>query len=77
MDYHDYIQIGLWFALPTAIIIWLGCIIYAVTTYGWFLGIPLGVVIGGFFAYISAFIIMFIWPVIALGLFLLIYAVFA
>ncbi len=76
MDLEEYTSIGVWFGVPVFLIVWIGCIIYATGQYGWFLGIPAGFFIGGFFAFIASVIAMYVWPLIALAIALLVYAIF-
>ncbi|MAZ30207.1 hypothetical protein CL655_02890 [bacterium] len=54
-------KVGCWI---TGVLVFLGSWIYAIATYGWFLGIAFG----WFPAMIIAFISAFIWPILALGL---------
>lgn len=76
MASDEYVSIGMWFAVPVFLIVWVGCIIYAADQYGWFLGIPAGVFIGGFFAFIASAIALYLWPLIALAIVFLVYAIF-
>lgn len=65
-------SIGAWFGVPAGIAAWIGCLIYAVAQYGWFIGIPLGVFIGGFFAILAGVLAMLGWPLVAFALFLIV-----
>lgn len=69
----EYLEIGIWFGIPAFILTWIGCIIYAISEYGWFIGTPMGFFIGGFFAVLSGFIAAFLWPILALGIIYIIY----
>ncbi len=63
----DYFDKGAWAGVPAFIVVWIACVIYAVGQYGWFLGLPLGAVVGGFFASIAFVVAALLWPLIALG----------
>lgn len=65
---NEYTQIGLWFGVPTALITWVACLIYAINEFGWFIGTPLGFFVGVFFAGIAGAISAYLWPLIALGI---------
>lgn len=68
----EYASIGVWFGVPVFLIVWIGCVIHAAGQFGWFLGIPAGLIIGFFFAYVSALIAVALWPLIAISVVLLI-----
>lgn len=61
----DYINIGKWFGGISGLIAWIGSLFYAISEYGWFIGTPIGFLVG-----LAATLL---WPLIAIGIVLLIY----
>lgn len=70
---NDYVKTGIWFAIPASLITWIGCLVYAVTEYGWFIGTPSGAIVGIFFAFLAGIFAIYLWPLIALALLGLVY----
>ncbi len=67
MDWDDYV-VGYW---VTTVIIFIGCWIYCIAAYGFLLGVGLGWLP----SIITARIVALLWPLIALGIVILIVVV--
>jgi hypothetical protein len=68
MDDNGWYKVGYWI---TWIIIFVGCWIYAITTYGFLFGVGLGWLP----SLIVATIVSFLWPLMVIGIVILVYLI--
>ena len=66
MDFDDYKQIGNWFAIPIAIVIFIGAWGYCAATYGFLFGFGLGWLPAIILANIMRALAVFLWPLIVM-----------
>lgn len=66
MDFDDYKQIGNWFAIPIAIVIFIGAWWYCTATYGFLFGFGLGWLPSAILANIMRLLAVFLWPLIVM-----------
>lgn len=71
----EYLSTGVWFGVPAFLIAWIASMVYAVGEYGWFIGLPLGFFIGGFFGFLASLVAALLWPLIAIGIFGIVYLI--
>jgi len=68
MGLDDYTSIGKIFAIPVAIVAFIGGWWYATATYGFLFGFGLGWLPAGILAGLCSLVVTFTWPLIVLGI---------
>ena len=73
---EKYLDNGKWIAWPIAALVWIASSVHVVNQLGWFIGVPIGIFTGMFYAGIAYGIAALLWPLIGLGIVFILVVIF-